>query len=65
MRIRGEQILTGCLINISKLKLVIRAKFPSQSLVRRLILSEPDELSRDEAIEKFGLWDELMCKELA
>lgn len=52
-------------LNIRKLKLFAFEKLPKQSLLREIILSEPDELDAHEFIVKVDVWLKLLKREYA
>ena len=52
-------------LRLKALKELVLKKLPTGSLVRGLILSEPDEIPRDEYVVKFKIWATLLNKELA
>ena len=52
-------------LKLKALKEFVLKKLPTGSLVRGLILSEPDEIPREEYVVKFKVWATLLNKELA
>jgi len=53
------------LINIRRLKTFALANLPRSSILRDLLLSEPDELPKTDFIVKIGLWLKISRRELA
>ena len=51
-------------LGLKLLKEFVTKKLPPTSTVRELILSEPDELPKDEFVAKFKVWATLLNKEL-
>ena len=52
-------------LRLKALKEFVMKRLPPASTVRELILSEPDELPKDEFVTKFKVWSALLNKELA
>lgn len=51
-------------VSISKLKKMAVEMLPTDSVVRKLILSEPDELERSELMVKIEIYSKLLYSEL-
>ena len=56
----------GCImpqVNISKLKTLMKRKFPEGSVLRDLILKEKDILTYEEYLAKASIWLEIETRE--
>jgi hypothetical protein len=52
-------------LKLRALKDFVMKKLPPTSTVRQLILTEPDEIPREEYVVKFRIWASLLNKELS
>lgn len=58
-------MLSDISVKLKTIKEFVIKKLPSTSMVRQLILTEPDEIPKEEYIVKFKLWAALLNKELS
>ena len=51
-------------VSLAKLKEIAKAMLPASSILRRLIVSEPDELRKQAALAKIEIFIEILYSEM-
>ena len=54
----------NAVVSLAELKRIAKRLMPADSMLRKLILSEPDIIPREKAIVKIEMYSRMLCEEL-